>query len=263
MPISSPWGLLLGLLAAQTGVADDLHRLFERAVVVAAVVLPAQRRHIGELIRLDEVPDAELGRVNAQLVGHYVRHALHRIYRFGDPERAPVGDSSGRLVGINAVHFDERFFEVVGACADMEQTSRELGRIGGRVGVAVVGYGLDSHGFHLPVLAGGHFSRDVVVASEGVCNEVLHAVLDPLHGMAGEEGSGDGQHVAGVDRHLTAEAAADIRGYDPNLVLGQTQVPGYQGQDGADNVRGLGGHPHGQLFLDRVPLGHTAARLDR
>ena len=80
--------------------------------------------------------------------------------------------------------------------------------------------------------------------------------------MAGEEGGGDGQHVAGVDRHLAAEAAADVRGYDPNLVLGHSQVTGYQGYDGPDRVGRLRGHPHGQLFLDRVPLGHAATGLD-
>ena len=66
----------------------------------------------------------------------------------------------------------------------MEKASRELGRIGGRVCIAMVGHGLDSHGFHLPVLAGGYFGGDVVVPGEGVGYEVLHPVLDPLHGMA-------------------------------------------------------------------------------
>src|SRR5262249_24760020 len=46
---------LLGLLAPQLRIADRVHRLLQGAAVVAAVVLPAQRRLVGELLGLDEV----------------------------------------------------------------------------------------------------------------------------------------------------------------------------------------------------------------
>ena len=126
----------------------------------------------------------------------------------------------------------------------------------------MVGDGLDSEGFHLAVAAGGHLCGDVVVAGEGVGNEVFHAVFDPLDGLACQERGGDGENVAGIDRHLASEAAADVGRYDADLVLGQSQVSGDEREYGADGVRGLGGHPDGQLFLDRVPLGDAAARLD-
>src|SRR5262249_40929633 len=45
-------GALLGLLLAQGLVADDVHRLAQRAVVIAAVVGPAQRRLVPELLLL-------------------------------------------------------------------------------------------------------------------------------------------------------------------------------------------------------------------
>src|SRR5262249_59050843 len=51
----------LGLLPAQLRVADRVHRLLERAAVVAAVVLPAERRLVGKLLRLDEVLHPEVG----------------------------------------------------------------------------------------------------------------------------------------------------------------------------------------------------------
>ena len=53
---------LLRLLLAQIGVADHVHRLLQRARVVAAVVLPAQRRLVRELVGADEVLHAQLGR---------------------------------------------------------------------------------------------------------------------------------------------------------------------------------------------------------
>src|SRR5439155_11882850 len=46
---------LVRLLASQLRVADALHGLAERPRVVAAVVLPAERRLVRELLRLDEV----------------------------------------------------------------------------------------------------------------------------------------------------------------------------------------------------------------
>jgi len=46
---------LLRLLAPQIGVADRVHGLVQGARIVAAVVLPAERRLVGELLRLDEV----------------------------------------------------------------------------------------------------------------------------------------------------------------------------------------------------------------
>ncbi len=61
--------------------------------------------------------------------------------------------------------------------------------------------------------------------------------------------------VASVDT-----AAADVRGDDPDLVLGQ---PGDQRVQGAVGVRRLRGGPHRELPGDRVHLGHRAAGLQR
>src|SRR3546814_953106 len=56
-------GALFLLLGAQRGIAGRLDRLLHGGGVVAAVVLPAQRRLIRELVRLDEVLQAQLDRV--------------------------------------------------------------------------------------------------------------------------------------------------------------------------------------------------------
>ena len=123
---------LLGLLLAEPGVVDDVHRLLERGPVVARVVRPAGRRLVRELLGLDEVLHPELGRILADVVGQDVDHPLDGVDRLGHPERAAVGDAAGRLVGVDAVDLDERVGEVVRAGDDVEQPGRELRRIGGR-----------------------------------------------------------------------------------------------------------------------------------
>jgi len=40
--------------------------------------------------------------------------------------------------------------------------------------------------------------------------QVAGAVLDPPHGPAQEERRGDGDDVAGIQRHLVAEGSADV-----------------------------------------------------
>src|SRR5581483_6190802 len=97
--------------------------------VVAAVVLPAERRRVGELLRLDEVLEAQLGRVDPQLVRQPVHHPLDGMDRLGDTERAAIGDAARRLVGINAVHLYMGGWDLVRASADGEQAGRELGGV--------------------------------------------------------------------------------------------------------------------------------------
>ena len=128
----------LDLLLAQRGVADLLHGHPQGAAVIAAVVLPPQHGLVGKLLRLDEILETKLRGIDAELVRHDVRHALDGVDRFGDPERATVGDSSRRLVGVNAVHFHMRGLEVIRAGADVKETGRELGGVRGGISIAVI-----------------------------------------------------------------------------------------------------------------------------
>ncbi len=96
--------LALGfLLLAQLLVVDGLHRLGQRGVVVAGIVLPAERRRVRELLAADQVLHAEVGRIHAELLRHDVHGPLDAIGRLGDAERAAIGDTARRLVGIDAV----------------------------------------------------------------------------------------------------------------------------------------------------------------
>ena len=159
-------GALLELLLAEVVVADHVEGLGERGRVVAGVVLPAGRGLVGELLGLDEVLLAQVGRVHADVMGVDVDHALDGVHRLGHAERAAVRDATGRLVGVHAVDLDERVLEVVRAGDDVEQPGRELGGIRGRVRVPVVGDGADLEGGQLAVLRPRQLGVDVIVTRE-------------------------------------------------------------------------------------------------
>src|SRR5262249_19025202 len=87
-------GALLRLLLAQAGVVDQLNRLPERRRVVAAVVLPAERRAVRELLLWDEVLHAQVDRIHLQLLRQAVGDALDGVDRLGDAEGAAIGDAA-------------------------------------------------------------------------------------------------------------------------------------------------------------------------
>ena len=86
-----------------------------------------------------------------------------------------------------------------------------------------------------------------------------------LTGLPVSQRGRDGEDVARVDGHLPAEPAADVGGHDADLVLrdGQPGAGGHEGEDGADGVRRLAGHPDGEMAVDGVPVGDATAGLDR
>ena len=137
-------GARCGLLLAQLLVADLVERLAQRRRVVAGVVDEARRRRVRELLGLDEVLEAELGRVDPELVGRRLHEALDEVRRLGDAERAAVGDAARRLVGVRALAADVRRRVVVAAGHDVEQPGLELRRL--RVGEerALVGQHVDA-----------------------------------------------------------------------------------------------------------------------
>src|SRR5439155_296615 len=90
----------------------------------AAIILPPQHGLVRKLLRLDEILEAKLRWIHAELVRHDVRYALDGVDRFGDPKRATVSDASRRLIGVNAVHFHMRGLEVIRTGADMKETGR-------------------------------------------------------------------------------------------------------------------------------------------
>ena len=100
----------------------------------------------------------------------------------------------------------------------------------------------------------------VVVAGEAGRDEVAGAVLDPLHRPADQERGRRGDDVAGVDRHLVPEAAAQVGRDDPDLVLGQARD---ERKERPVRVRGLRGHVDRRLARRRVDVRDAAAALER
>ena len=114
----------------------------------------------------------------------------------------------------------------------------------------------------MPSLVAPELGVDVVVARERIGLQVLHAILDPLDRNPEDHRGGHGDHVAGIDGDLAAESATDVGRDDPDLLLGQPDVPGHQREHGADRVRRLRGHVDRQLALRLVERGDAAAGLD-
>ena len=82
----------------------------------------------------------------------------------------------------------------------------------------------------------------------------LGAGLGELHRPAQAPGDQEGHQLLGGELQLAAEAAADVRRDHPDLGLGD---PGHQGQQDPQDVRHLGGRPHGDLLTGRVDDGRA------
>jgi hypothetical protein len=207
-----------------------------------------------------EVHPAERGLVHAQVVGGRLHHALLEEHRLGDPERAPVRHAARRLVGVDAARGQVRDRDVVGGERGVHQADLELARL--RVGEerAVVGVGVHPEAEDLAVPAQRHLALEVDVAREPGGDEVAGLVLDPLHRALEQDRGQDRADVAGVDRHLVAEAAADVGRDDPDHLLGDL---GHHRDRGPDDVRRLAGHVDGELRGGPVEVGDRAAALDR
>ena len=93
--------------------------------------------------------------------------------------------------------------------------------IGRRVERAVVGRRRDVQRGDLAVGGRADLDVHVVVAREAGAGEVLGARLDPLDRPSDLERADDRADVSGIDRHLVAEAAAEIGRDHVDLVLGE------------------------------------------
>src|SRR5438045_332785 len=104
---------LLGLLATQISITDLRHRQLERRLVVAAVVRPARRRPIRELLGTYEVLQPEVRGIDVQLVRGNVGEALDGVHCLGDAERAAIGNAAGWLVRVSGIDGNVRGLHVV------------------------------------------------------------------------------------------------------------------------------------------------------
>ena len=192
-------------------------------------------------------------------MGGVVDEALDQVRGLGDAERAAVRDAAGRLVRVPAVRDHVRRRDVVRAGDDVEQPRPELRRL--RVGVerALVGEERRAQAGHLAALH-RQLAAHVVVAREAGRDQVPGAVLDPLHRTADQERRRGRDDVPGVDRHLVAEAAAEVGADDPDVLLRQARDDREQRPV---RVRRLRREVDRRLAGRRVDVGDAAAALER
>ena len=112
------------LFLTQFRVTDGVHRLFHRCVVVAAVIFPAKRRMVWELLSLDEVFNTQFRSIHAKLVRQHLNSSLDRKHRLGDAERAAIGNAARGFVGVNTIDSQMRGGNIIRAGADIHETGR-------------------------------------------------------------------------------------------------------------------------------------------
>ena len=114
------------------------------------------------------------------------------------------------------------------------------------------------HGGDLAVGVGGQLDvLDLPAALDGGVG-VLAAALRPPRRHAELPGDGEGDELLGVHVELRAEPAADRRRDHPELVLGHA---GGGREHHLEDVRDLGGRPHGDLAAVGLRHHRHAARL--
>ena len=227
-------GLALGLLlVTELGVVYRFHRLLERGLIVAGIVLPAERRRVWKLFAADQVLHAKFGRIDAELLSHHVHGALDTIGGLGHAERAAIGDTARRLIGVNAIDQHMGGWKIVRTADDAEQAGRPFGGIGAGVERAVVGDGVAPQPGDFAVLGSGDFDVHVEVARKRGGRKIFNPILDPFDRPSGDDRSDDRTNVSGIGSDFVAETAADIWRDDVDLVLGNFRN---QGTDGANDV---------------------------
>src|SRR5262249_49503337 len=208
---------LFGLLLQQRLIPDLLERHVQRLLVVAAVVREAQRGRIRELVFANEILLPQLHRIDAELIGQNVHPALYGIARFGNPEGAAIRNTAWGLVREVGVHLCMRDREVVAARADAEHAGGISRGIGGSIERAMVGCRRDVERRDLAVRGRSDLHIHVIVPRKTCAREVFRARLNPFDRASDLERTNNRAYVAGIDRHLVAEAAAEIGRNDVDL----------------------------------------------
>src|SRR2546426_373310 len=203
----APGRARLGLLAPQLVVARDADGLVQRRGIIAAVVVATRRRAIRELLRPEEIAPAELDGVEAELLREAVHHAFGLEVEVA--ARVAAVGSGEALVGHHHRSID---FEMLKTVRTNEITGRTktATRLGTADVAADVVQPLEAHAEHGAVRLRRHLAvRDAVGAARRG-EEMLAAVLDPLHGHAGVLRRQPDQRHVGGDARLYPERAADV-----------------------------------------------------
>ncbi len=226
--------------------------------MVAGVVDEAGERLVGELVLADEVPAAELQRVDADLLGERVHRPLDRVGRFG-PSGASVGICRREVREHPGAREVVRLGQVVHAGVQERTQDRDARRDQLEVG-AHVGGESHPHGGEAAVRVGGEFDVLDLPASLDGRDGVLRAGLVPADRHAEFAGERDAQQFLGVHVELGAEPAADRRSDDAELVFGNSERDRHHDlEDVGDLRRGVQRH----VTAERLGHGDDGAGLHR
>ena len=212
-------------LRAQRVVARRREQPLEATGEVAALV--CDRRALGtevvderHPVGGDQVPAPELHGIEPELGGEDVEQALADERRLGHPR--PAIGADGRSVREHRVRGelerlpDVRPREVVPGQDRREDALRPHVR-------ALVDPGRAAQ--REQAALGGRGDLDVVHLAARVVrrDEMLRAILDPLHRAAETERGERDEHVLGIELAADAEAAADVDLHEPHVVEGEPE----------------------------------------
>jgi hypothetical protein len=203
--------------------------------------------------RVEEVAPPQLGRVDAELGGGQVEHAL----QVGGGLRAARAPERAHRRGVGERHraVESDLRDVVDALAHHEGGAERERAAEARVGARVADDPRPQAG-DPPFPGEAQLVVGDLAAPVGHRDEVLRAGLDPAHRPPERARHADRHRVLGQHAGLAAEAAADVRGDHADAL-------GVEAEDlrrlAAEAVRHLGGDPDGQLVVAAL----VAARQHR
>ena len=227
--------------------------LFEFAAVIGEGQPGLERHRLGR----NEIAPAQLGRIDAGLVGGEIDQPLDHIGGF----RTAVAAIGPHRVGVR-VHGRDIGMDRGRAIdpGERAQIVEEVRRAGLQVR-AHVGDGLHPHAEERAVLVERKLGVGDVVARLGVAEKGLRARALPFDRTAGELRSEQHQRRLVEDRRLHPEAAADVAGDDVHLALRDLQH--LLCEIRAERVHALRLGIERVVAAGRVVVADAAARLHR
>ena len=254
-----PAGLGFRLAGRHAGIVAGAEGGRKRRLVVAGVVHQGHGRLVGKLVRLDEVPAADFRGVDAQLPGGLVDDPLQQVGRLRTA-RAAVG-VHGHGVGEHRPHMsvNQRGLVLTGQQGRV-QIGRHAGRKSGEIR-AHIGKRIGLQAQELAVRIQRQFGGRDMVAAVGVGDEGLCPVAGPFDRAPQHLRRHRDDGFLGIVIDLGAEAAADIRRIDPQLVLRDRQHE--RAHQEPDHVRILAGGVERVVAVGGVVVANGAAGLHR
>ncbi len=215
-----------------------------------------ERKHVRHSFRRHQVAAADLGAVEAELIGDAVEQALHREggFRIAGAAHRHGGD----LVGLDHAYVERIGRQQVGAREPGRRVVREVDALR-RIGAFVVDH-LSAHAEEPSVVVEGDLEVPILLALLNGGEEMLAPVLDPLDRPPQDEAGGGERRLFRIEHELGAEAAADVRRHHAQPVLVEREEPH---QEGARLVGELRRRPQRQPLLVHVVDRDRAAPFDR